>query len=101
MIHPNLATMLAVVTTDYPLAAGEAIELPAPRGRASFNSISVDGECSTNDAVVLLSSGAAQLERTPASDAAFALALRDGVRRPRAARSSRTARARRSLAEIA
>ena len=34
MIHPNLATMLAVVTTDYPLEPGEAIELPAPRGRA-------------------------------------------------------------------
>ena len=33
MIHPNLATMLAVVTTDYPLEPGEAIELPAPRGR--------------------------------------------------------------------
>ena len=31
MIHPDLATMLAVVTTDYPLEPGEAIELPAPR----------------------------------------------------------------------
>ena len=33
MIHPNLATMLAVVTTDYPLEPGEAIELPAPGRR--------------------------------------------------------------------
>src|SRR5207237_782033 len=58
MIHPNLATMLAVVTTDYPLEPGEAIEFLRPAVDASFNSISVDGECSTNDAVVLLSSGA-------------------------------------------
>jgi glutamate N-acetyltransferase/amino-acid N-acetyltransferase len=76
MIHPNLATMLAVVTTDYPLEAGEAIELLRPAVDVSFNSITVDGECSTNDAVILLSSGAAAVERTPATDEAFVLALR-------------------------
>jgi glutamate N-acetyltransferase/amino-acid N-acetyltransferase len=76
MIHPVLATMLAVVTTDYPLEPGEAIDFLRPAVDASFNSISVDGECSTNDAVVLLSSGAAQVERTAADDKAFALALR-------------------------
>jgi glutamate N-acetyltransferase/amino-acid N-acetyltransferase len=76
MIHPNLATMLAVVTTDYPLEPGEAIEFLRPAVDASFNSITVDGECSTNDAVVLLASGAADVERSPASDEAFALALR-------------------------
>ncbi len=77
MIHPNLATMLAVVTTDYPLEPGEAIDFLRPAVEASFNSITVDGECSTNDAVVLLSSGAAEIERTPASDEAFVLALRN------------------------
>jgi glutamate N-acetyltransferase/amino-acid N-acetyltransferase len=77
MIHPNLATMLAVVTTDYPLEPGETIEFLRPAVEASFNSISVDGECSTNDAVVLLSSGAAALARTPATDESFALAVRD------------------------
>jgi glutamate N-acetyltransferase/amino-acid N-acetyltransferase len=75
MIHPNLATMLAVVTTDYPLEPGEAADVLKPAVDLSFNSISVDGECSTNDAVVLLSSGAAQLERTPATDTAFVAAL--------------------------
>src|SRR5207244_12850067 len=75
MIHPNLATMLAVVTTDYPLEPGEPLEALRPAVDASFNSISVDGECSTNDAVVLLGNGASGLERTPATDAAFALAL--------------------------
>jgi len=76
MIHPNLATMLAVVTTDYPLEPGEAIGFLQPAVDASFNSISVDGECSTNDAVVLLASGAAAVERTPATDEALALGIR-------------------------
>ena len=76
MIHPNLATMLAVVTTDYPLEPGDAINFLQPAVDASFNSISVDGECSTNDAVVLLASGVAAIERTPATDAEFALAIR-------------------------
>ncbi len=75
MIHPNLATMLAVLTTDFPLAPGEAIEFLRPAVESSFNSISVDGECSTNDTVVLLANGAGQVERTHASDEAFALAL--------------------------
>jgi glutamate N-acetyltransferase / amino-acid N-acetyltransferase len=77
MIHPNLATMLAVVTTDYPLEPGEALEFLAPAVAESFNSISVDGECSTNDTVVLLSSGASEVER---DDAAFEAALRDVCR---------------------
>jgi glutamate N-acetyltransferase/amino-acid N-acetyltransferase len=76
MIHPNLATMLAIVTTDYPLEPGEALDLLRPAVDVSFNSITVDGECSTNDAVILLSSGAAAIERTPATDEAFVLALR-------------------------
>jgi len=76
MIHPDLATMLAVITTDYPLQPGEAIDFLRPAVVESFNSISVDGECSTNDAVILLANGASGLERTPASDLAFAASLR-------------------------
>jgi glutamate N-acetyltransferase / amino-acid N-acetyltransferase len=72
MIHPNLATMLAVVTTDYPLEPGEALEFLRPAVERSFNAISVDGECSTNDTVVLLANGASSAER---DDAAFAEAL--------------------------
>jgi glutamate N-acetyltransferase / amino-acid N-acetyltransferase len=76
MIHPQLATMLAVLTTDYPLEPGEAIEFLRPAVEASFNAISVDGECSTNDAVILLANGASGIERTPASDEQFALCVR-------------------------
>ena len=73
MIHPCLATMLAVVTTDYPLEPGEAIEFLRPAVDASFNAISVDGECSTNDTVLLLANGTSGCAR---DDEAFAAALR-------------------------
>jgi glutamate N-acetyltransferase/amino-acid N-acetyltransferase len=76
MIHPQMATMLAVVTTDYPLEPGEAIEFLRPAVDASFNAISVDGECSTNDTVLLLANGASGIERTPESDAELAACVR-------------------------
>ncbi len=74
MIHPCLATMLVVITTDYPLAAGEAGGFLRPAVDETFNRISVDGDCSTNDAVVLLANGAAAVQR---DDDAFAAALHD------------------------
>jgi glutamate N-acetyltransferase/amino-acid N-acetyltransferase len=79
MIHPALATMLAVVTTDYPLEPGEAETFLRPAVEGTFNRISVDGECSTNDAVVLLANGAAgsPVSRNAAGDAGFAAALHD------------------------
>jgi glutamate N-acetyltransferase/amino-acid N-acetyltransferase len=75
MIHPDLATMLAFLTTDYPLEAGEAIEFLRPAVDRTFNAISVDGDCSTNDTVLLLANGASSVQRTPATDEAFAAAL--------------------------
>ena len=75
MIHPRLATMLAVLTTDYPLEPGDAYPLLRSAVDASFNRISVDGDCSTNDAVVLLANGASGVSRTPARDAELAEAL--------------------------
>jgi glutamate N-acetyltransferase/amino-acid N-acetyltransferase len=76
MIHPQLATMLAVLTTDYPLEPGEALPLLQPAVDASFNAISVDGECSTNDTVILLANGASGIERTPQTDLELAACIR-------------------------
>jgi glutamate N-acetyltransferase / amino-acid N-acetyltransferase len=59
MIHPNMATLLGFLTTD---AAVEASFLQTALQAAvdvSFNLISVDGDTSTNDAVLLLANGAA------------------------------------------
>jgi glutamate N-acetyltransferase/amino-acid N-acetyltransferase len=75
MIHPCLATMLAVVTTDYPLRSGEADAFLRPAVEGSFNRISVDGDCSTNDAVVLLANGASGIARDSGLDERFAAAL--------------------------
>jgi glutamate N-acetyltransferase/amino-acid N-acetyltransferase len=84
MIHPQLATMLAVRHDRLPARAGEAIDFLRPAVERSFNSISVDGECSTNDAVCLLANGASGIERTPASDSP-SRSPRPRVRRPRRA----------------
>ncbi len=77
MIHPALATMLAVVTTDFPLGPGEADGFLRPSVEETFNRISVDGDCSTNDAVVLLANGQSGVRRDAPLDAQFAAALRD------------------------
>jgi len=71
MIHPKLATMLAVVTTDYPLDEGEPEKFLRPAVERSFNRISVDGDCSTNDTVILLANGAAEIERSEAGNREF------------------------------
>jgi glutamate N-acetyltransferase/amino-acid N-acetyltransferase len=75
MIHPDLATMLAVITTDYPLTAGEAANFLRPAVDDTFNAITIDGDCSTNDTVILLANGASEIERTPENDASFSAAL--------------------------
>jgi glutamate N-acetyltransferase/amino-acid N-acetyltransferase len=71
MIHPNMATMLALIVTD---AAVEPAALQAALHRSvdrSFNAISVDGDTSTNDTVLVLANGLAG----PVDLAAFEVAL--------------------------
>ena len=51
MISPNMATMLAFIATDAPMAQAELQERVARCADGSFNMISVDGDMSTNDAV--------------------------------------------------
>ncbi len=58
MIHPDLATMLAVLTTDAAVTPDVLNELLIGAVRGSFNRISVDGDTSTNDTVLILANGA-------------------------------------------
>ncbi|HWE62811.1 MAG TPA: bifunctional glutamate N-acetyltransferase/amino-acid acetyltransferase ArgJ [Chloroflexota bacterium] len=80
MIHPNMATMLSLLTTDAAVAPGF---LQAALSRAvdrSFNLISVDGDSSTNDTVLLLANGAAggpTIDAQHAGAALFEAALAD------------------------
>jgi glutamate N-acetyltransferase/amino-acid N-acetyltransferase len=59
MIHPNMATMLAIVTTDAELDVRVARGALRAATELSFNQVSVDRDTSTNDTLVLLASGAA------------------------------------------
>jgi len=55
MIHPRLATMLSVIVTDIPVGSS-ALQLALTQAvKTSFNAISVDGDTSPNDSVILLS----------------------------------------------
>ncbi|GMH26425.1 hypothetical protein Nepgr_028268 [Nepenthes gracilis] len=57
MIHPNMATMLGVVTTDARVNSDVWREMVQIAVCRSFNQITVDGDTSTNDTVIALASG--------------------------------------------
>ncbi|HRO04478.1 MAG TPA: bifunctional ornithine acetyltransferase/N-acetylglutamate synthase, partial [Terricaulis sp.] len=79
MIAPNMATMLAFVFTDAALSAPILKTLLRHETEVSFNSITVDGDRSTNDCVLLYATGQANVPPIPvASDprlAGFSAAL--------------------------
>ena len=58
MIHPNMATMLSLITTDAAIAPDVLGGLLQTAVTHSFNRISIDGDTSTNDTVLLLANGA-------------------------------------------
>ncbi len=62
MIHPNMATMIALVLTDAALGKQAASEILEQGLSRSFNRIHVDGDTSTNDTAVLMASGEAAAE---------------------------------------
>jgi glutamate N-acetyltransferase/amino-acid N-acetyltransferase len=57
MIHPNLATTLCFVMTDAAIAPAELQPVLAHAAERSFHRLSVDGDTSTNDTVLLLANG--------------------------------------------
>jgi glutamate N-acetyltransferase/amino-acid N-acetyltransferase len=59
MIHPQMATMLAFLTTDAPIAPRLLGHLLRPIVERTFNQVTIDGDTSTNDAVIVLANGAA------------------------------------------
>jgi glutamate N-acetyltransferase/amino-acid N-acetyltransferase len=59
MIRPDMATMLGFIATDAPLSDAGARALLAHATDRSFNCITVDGDTSTNDALMLMATGAA------------------------------------------
>ena len=59
MIHPNMCTMLAFVTTDVNISQKLLQEALSEDVKATFNMISVDGDTSTNDTLLVLANGEA------------------------------------------
>jgi glutamate N-acetyltransferase/amino-acid N-acetyltransferase len=83
MIHPQLgappapphATMLVYIFTDVAADPADLSALLNPAVERSFNSISIDGDTSTNDTVLLLASGASGVQLDDSTREAFANAL--------------------------
>jgi len=76
MIHPNMATLLAFVTTDAAVVPGDLRRIVSRAADTTFNAISVDGDTSTNDTLLVLANGASGVTPKGADLAAF----EEGVR---------------------
>ncbi|GAB2878175.1 bifunctional glutamate N-acetyltransferase/amino-acid acetyltransferase ArgJ [Microbulbifer echini] len=76
MIQPNMATMLAYVATDATVAQPLLDEMVRDAVSASFNRVSVDGDTSTNDACVLIASGAVGESIQTRSDESYSALMR-------------------------
>ncbi len=72
MINPNMATMLSILTTDVPIDKKELQRALVVAVEQSFNRITVDGDMSTNDTVILLANGRAGGPNLTPGDADFA-----------------------------
>lgn len=64
MIHPDMATLLGILTTDAELDAAALAPILRRVADRSFNAISVDGDTSTNDTVLLLANGVSGIDPT-------------------------------------
>jgi glutamate N-acetyltransferase / amino-acid N-acetyltransferase len=72
MIHPNMATMLSTIATDVAISHSLLQQALSTAVNKSYNRISIDGDTSTNDTVLLLANGAAgNPEITDANSLAF------------------------------
>jgi glutamate N-acetyltransferase/amino-acid N-acetyltransferase len=75
MIHPNLATTLAFVLTDGVIPPATLRVMLKSAVERSYNSLSVDGDMSTNDMLLLMANGASGRKVTPANRDGFEEAL--------------------------
>ncbi len=76
MIHPNMATMLAFVTTDCSITSEMLQKAVAHDVQKSFNMLSVDGDTSTNDMFVILANGQAGNTTITKEDENFAVFMK-------------------------
>ena len=78
MIHPNMATMLGYIATDAAIPQSVLQEMGREAANRSFNCITVDGDTSTNDALMLIATGKSGVQIGGAAErAAMQAALTD------------------------
>ena len=75
MIHPQMATMLGVVTTDAAVPRGLLDTIFRRVVERTFNCLTIDGDTSTNDTVVVLANGASGVRITDRVSASFEAGL--------------------------
>jgi len=71
MIHPNMATMLGYIATDAAVSQSALESIIRHAVNRSFNCITVDGDTSTNDSLMLIATGQSQLPQISETDAGF------------------------------
>ena len=81
MIKPNMATMLGYVCTDAPIDPAVLQGMLARAADHSFNSITVDGDTSTNDSLVLAATGLAPMARITSAESDAGRALYSAIER--------------------
>jgi glutamate N-acetyltransferase/amino-acid N-acetyltransferase len=79
MIHPNMATMLGYIATDAAIAQPLLQAMVSKAANHSFNCITVDGDTSTNDALMLIATGKAALPEVKAADSHAAKDLQAAI----------------------
>jgi glutamate N-acetyltransferase / amino-acid N-acetyltransferase len=79
MIHPNMATMLGYIATDAAVSQPLLHNLIRYAADRSFNRITVDGDTSTNDALILIATGRADHPPIDSQSSAAFIALRDAI----------------------
>ncbi|HEY8353645.1 MAG TPA: bifunctional glutamate N-acetyltransferase/amino-acid acetyltransferase ArgJ [Methylophilaceae bacterium] len=78
MIHPNMATMLAYIATDAAVSQSALDSIIRHAVNRSFNCITVDGDTSTNDSMILIATGQNGAPEISEADAGFGI-LRDAI----------------------
>ena len=79
MIHPNMATMLGYIATDAAIAQPLLQAMVSIAANRSFNCITVDGDTSTNDALMLISTGQSGLPEVKSADSEAYTVLLDAI----------------------
>jgi glutamate N-acetyltransferase/amino-acid N-acetyltransferase len=79
MIHPNMATMLGYIATDAAIAQPLLQAMVREAANRSFNCITVDGDTSTNDALMLIATGKATLPEVKTAGSRAGKALQAAI----------------------